>query len=239
MLQDNRSGRFNGHKLLTCGSLDVCIKAGECSTCNLFAYDCSHSKICGTVFCDKDCDGKQDWNESGISGVKVTLKDDQGNVVATATTDSCGNYCFKNLNGGSYTVVVPGTVNGMGVEGSGSKTVCVNPCDDADNIDFGYKCGRICGKTFNDCHKHCKPDCDEDGYGGVCVILKDCNGREICRTKTDYNGCYRFDNCPARTRSVLIPIVAGRKSPVVRSAAPLAADRIRTTATSATDKLGL
>jgi hypothetical protein len=187
-------GVFNGHKLLTCKDIDVCIKVGEKKDCNFFAYDCSHSTICGTVFCDKDNDDKQDCGEKGIQDVTVTLKDDCGNVVATTKTDCNGNYCFKGLNGGKYNISVPDKWKGMPVTCKSSKDVCVWPCGDAD-VDFGYKCATICGKTFVDCHWHGRPDCDEGGWRDCNIILKDCDGNEVCRTKSDCDGKYKFDDC--------------------------------------------
>ena len=57
------------------------------------------------VWVDIDGDGFQDENEPGISGVTVTLKDSDGNVIASTTTDSNGNYLFEEVPAGSYTVV--------------------------------------------------------------------------------------------------------------------------------------
>ena len=57
------------------------------------------------VWLDLDEDGVQDPNEPGISGVTVTLKDADGNVVGTAITDPNGAYSFTNLTPGDYTVV--------------------------------------------------------------------------------------------------------------------------------------
>ncbi len=56
------------------------------------------------VWWDLDQDGVQDADENGLSGVTVTLKDANGNTVATTTTDADGAYLFDNLTPGDYTV---------------------------------------------------------------------------------------------------------------------------------------
>ena len=57
------------------------------------------------VWIDADGDGIQDANEVGLSGVTVTLKDANGNLVTTTTTDGNGNYLFADVVPGAYTVV--------------------------------------------------------------------------------------------------------------------------------------
>jgi uncharacterized repeat protein (TIGR01451 family) len=57
------------------------------------------------VWWDLDEDGVQDAGEPGIEGVTVTLKDDNGDTVATTTTDANGAYSFTDLEPGDYTVV--------------------------------------------------------------------------------------------------------------------------------------
>ncbi|MCA0295328.1 MAG: DUF11 domain-containing protein [Actinobacteria bacterium] len=49
------------------------------------------------VWYDANYNGKQDGTELPAAGVKVTLKDASGNVVATTTTDADGYYGFKDL----------------------------------------------------------------------------------------------------------------------------------------------
>ena len=56
------------------------------------------------VWLDTNKDGKQDDTEKGIPGVTVTLKDKDGNVLQTTTTDSTGKYRFDNLDNGDYIV---------------------------------------------------------------------------------------------------------------------------------------
>ena len=57
------------------------------------------------VWIDADGDGIQDVDEIGLGGVTVTLKEANGTVVATKTTDGNGNYLFTDVVPGTYTVV--------------------------------------------------------------------------------------------------------------------------------------
>ncbi len=57
--------------------------------------------ISGSVLLDNDRDGTTD---GPLAGVKLELVDASGKVVATATTDSAGNYFFPGLLGGTYKI---------------------------------------------------------------------------------------------------------------------------------------
>jgi peroxidase len=61
--------------------------------------------IGGTVFFDRHGNGIRDPGEQGLAGILIQLKDDNGDVVATATTDSSGHYRFTDQTG------IPGTGN--------------------------------------------------------------------------------------------------------------------------------
>ncbi|HEY4597507.1 MAG TPA: SdrD B-like domain-containing protein, partial [Thermoanaerobaculia bacterium] len=53
-----------------------------------------------------NANGLQDSGEAGLSGVTVQLLDSLGNVLATTTTNSSGNYTFTALVAGTYTVKI-------------------------------------------------------------------------------------------------------------------------------------
>ncbi|MEE9439260.1 MAG: SdrD B-like domain-containing protein, partial [Saprospiraceae bacterium] len=85
-------------------------------------------EIGNRVWIDKDKDGVQDPDDTGIAGITVELYDDTNTLVATAITDANGNYIFSNATGtttGShiygitqldpdmdYTVRIPNTIGG-------------------------------------------------------------------------------------------------------------------------------
>ena len=56
------------------------------------------------VWYDSNKDGYQDYDEKGIKGVKVTLKDSEGNILKTTETDENGKSRFDDLDSGEYTV---------------------------------------------------------------------------------------------------------------------------------------
>ncbi|PHI21751.1 hypothetical protein CEQ90_00240 [Lewinellaceae bacterium SD302] len=56
------------------------------------------------VWIDADLDGIQDPDEVGFPDVTVNLKDADGNVIATTTTDADGFYSFMGLEPGTYSV---------------------------------------------------------------------------------------------------------------------------------------
>jgi len=58
------------------------------------------------VWFDINCNGRQETGEPGIGGVTVTLKDMNGNLLATTTTGANGAYAFVNLCFGDYKVEV-------------------------------------------------------------------------------------------------------------------------------------
>jgi hypothetical protein len=54
------------------------------------------------VWSDDNSNGIQDDGESGVSGVTVNLLDQDGNTVASTTTDSTGHYHFTGISAGTY-----------------------------------------------------------------------------------------------------------------------------------------
>ena len=55
-----------------------------------------------TVWNDADGDGVQDVGEPGVAGVLLTLLDEQGHNVASATSDAAGEFGFDGLRAGTY-----------------------------------------------------------------------------------------------------------------------------------------
>ena len=64
-----------------------------------------NNTIMGTVWPDTDGDGQ--LAEAGrFEGVTVELRDEDGNIIQTTTTDINGDFSFTNLPDGIYTVVI-------------------------------------------------------------------------------------------------------------------------------------
>ncbi|MBN2132289.1 MAG: carboxypeptidase regulatory-like domain-containing protein, partial [Sedimentisphaerales bacterium] len=60
--------------------------------------------IRGTKFDDLNGNGVRDAGEPGLAGWQITLEDDDGNALATATTNANGDYEFGSLEPGAYRV---------------------------------------------------------------------------------------------------------------------------------------
>ncbi|WIR75244.1 SdrD B-like domain-containing protein [Staphylococcus pseudintermedius] len=162
------------------------------------------------VWDDLNKDGIQDDNEPGISDVKVTLKDADGNVVDTRTTDANGNYLFENVKEGDYTIefetpegYTP-TVTGQGTadnDSNGTSTkVTVKDGDDL-TIDSGFTqvtpeppTHNVGDKVWDDLNKDGIQDDNEPGISDVKVTLKDADGNVVDTRTTDANGNYLFEN---------------------------------------------
>jgi LPXTG-motif cell wall-anchored protein len=173
-------------------------------------------QICGTKKKRNDAGGNVAWD-----GPAVTiwlLKNGQPfhatGVTNPATTDQYGNYCFKNLPYGTYTVkeeiptgydcVVPGA--------SGeSAAITLSECHKTEsNVNFVNKLqppppppsdGSISGHKWHDNNWNGIHETDEPGWGGVTItLLKD--GQPFYAdgvtnpTVTGSDGSYSFTNLP-------------------------------------------
>jgi 5-hydroxyisourate hydrolase-like protein (transthyretin family) len=178
------------------------------------------------VFYDNYNDGIQDANEVGVAGITVTLKDADGNVVATTKTDALGNYLFTGLPEGEYTVefsnLPPAYVasptsgtdpntNSDGTEtapGSGifaSPVISLGKGEDRMDIDLGVSkpgSNAIGDKVFMDNNNDGIQDPTEAGAAGVTVTLFDATGAPIATTTTDKDGKYMFNGLPDGSYSV-------------------------------------
>ncbi|MFL5801497.1 MAG: SdrD B-like domain-containing protein [Roseiflexaceae bacterium] len=129
-----------------------------------------------TIFWDSNSDGEQDWNETGIGGVIVSLYRDMNGdkiytpgvdtLAATDTSDAEGGYLFTGLSQGAYVVVVgaiPGSPTltadpnadgvpcpgaGAGVTCDGQVNVLVQPGSSFMGADFGYRPAVVVGDTL-------------------------------------------------------------------------------------------
>lgn len=61
-------------------------------------------ELAGTVFADRNGNGRHDLGERGIRGRTIELLDEAGVVIATTVTNAHGRYRFTDLGLGSYTV---------------------------------------------------------------------------------------------------------------------------------------
>ncbi|MEM8680263.1 MAG: SdrD B-like domain-containing protein, partial [Planctomycetota bacterium] len=153
----------------------------------------------GTVYHDANGSGQQDRGENGIAGVVVQLIDEQGRVVAEATTDEEGCYEFINIRQGTYRVMElhpEGWLDGIdspGIIGGRSVGRAENPGDKINDIDirwgdigtqfdFGEQlAGSISGFVHADLIRDCvyQPEEGEFRLAGVEIQLWDADGQWI------------------------------------------------------------
>ena len=176
-------------------------------------YDfCEHApaSLSGTVYHDRNNNGRYDSGEEPLAGITVRLLDQSGQVVATTQTGQDGNYEFRDLRAGQYTVAESqpaGYLDGLDAAGTvAGATVgtAVNPGDEIRGIglrwgdagqryDFGeLRSGSIQGLVFSDLDRDCRLDPEEQSLAGVTVELRDSSGRVVASTQTDSQGKYRF-----------------------------------------------
>ena len=171
--------------------------------------------ITGTVYRDGNRSGALDSDEKLYEGVTVQLRDKDGNVVATTTTDADGTYSFDKLPAGTYsvTVVQDGPIASLEQTGdpdatkdNASEPITLNNDNPSKtDINFGYvNNNSLSGTVYRDDSRNDKQDGTEPGYSGVTVQLLDKDGAVVGTTTTDKDGKYSFEHLPDGTYSVRI-----------------------------------
>ncbi|MBV7534453.1 carboxypeptidase regulatory-like domain-containing protein [Duganella sp. sic0402] len=169
------------------------------------------------VWEDKNGNGVQDDGEAGIVGVKVDLKDENGNVVKTTTTGADGKYSFT-VDPGKYAISVtaPGGMTATGQHGGAdgvdsdinadgqSDLITLTPGQSNTNVDAGFYKGAALGdRVWLDANRNGVQDSGETGVAGVKVLLLDASGNPTgASATTDANGNYSFTNLKPGTYSV-------------------------------------
>ncbi len=174
------------------------------------------ASLSGDVYVDTNDNGQIDPGETGVAGAIVELLDEQGNLVASTTTDSTGSYSFENLGPGEYslTQVQPtGLFDGQDTPGTAGGTA-LNPGDQITGVMLGagveatgYNFGElapasISGIVHADLDGDCIQDDDEIGVAGVTVQLLGADGQVLQTTTTDENGLYSFEELPPGTYGI-------------------------------------
>jgi uncharacterized repeat protein (TIGR01451 family) len=160
--------------------------------------------ISDRVFLDPDGNGQQNPNdpqEPGLPGITVVLRDANGTVIATTTTNENGDYSFTNLPvipAQQFTVEV---VDPLGLIRTtpGPQPVTLsteNPSQRPGITGLRGGSGPIGDTVFNDLNGDGTQDPVEPGIPNVTVTLRDANGNVITTTTTNASGNYLFSNLP-------------------------------------------
>ena len=117
----------------------------------------SGGSIGDTVFNDTDGDGVQDFTDSnnngikepneegeeGIPGVQLTLRDSEGNTVATTTTNDNGNYVFNGLPLANYTVEAARPTDFSPTTETTLSAQLTEANPNTNEVDFGFRPGLL------------------------------------------------------------------------------------------------
>ncbi len=152
------------------------------------------ASVAGRIWLDADGDGVQDFGESGIANVEVTLKDVWGTPLGTLYTDVGGRYLFPTVApGDGYYVEVTGGLP-AGVSQSypnpavygGNRSVPFNLArgDSYTSADLGYRpaTGTVLfgDQVWVDANGNGLRDAGEVAYAGATVsLLLDANGNGV------------------------------------------------------------
>jgi protocatechuate 3,4-dioxygenase beta subunit len=191
-----------------------------------FGFNSPLSALGDRVWNDLNKNGQQDPGEPGVPGVKVELRDSEGAVIATKTTDENGLYKFIDLSAGTYSVrfdptTLPTdagfTVVNTGPDASDSDADTTTgitgtyvlgkrqyiPTVDAGIVVPTYSLGN---RVWFDTNNDGQLSATEVPVSGVSVTLLDASGTPIAGKTaiTDANGHYRFDGLLTGTYSVRI-----------------------------------
>ena len=179
-----------------------------------FGYVPDYS-IHGLVYRDGDRDETHGATEKGYANQAVELRDKDGKVVATTTTDENGAYSFSKLPAGDYTVKVvkDGALTDLdqtedpdSTKDSTSGIISLsNDHRTETDVNFGYIANNsINGTIYRDGDRDGKKGDTEGRYSGVTVQLLDKDGKVTATTTTDKDGKYSFEHLPDGTYSVKV-----------------------------------
>jgi serine-aspartate repeat-containing protein C/D/E len=187
-----------------------------------------------------------------LAGVKVTLKDEQGNIVGVKFTNANGEYEFTGLMPGIYTIVEEtppglldggdhiGTISGIAVGvKSANDTISQIALNGGQNgIDYDF-CEKepalVSGFVYYDKNNNGVFEANEAAIPGTTVILLDAGGQQVAQTTTDNTGFYKFANLSAGSYTIRevqpAAFIDGKDTPgtiagVVVGTADSAADKI-------------
>ena len=179
-----------------------------------FGYVPDYS-IHGLVYRDGDRSESHGADEKGYANQTVELRDKDGKVVATTTTDADGAYSFEKLPAGDYTVKVvkDGALTDLdqtedpdSTKDSASGVISLgNDHRTQTDVNFGYIANNsINGTIYRDGDRDGRKGDTEGRYSGVTVQLLDKNGTVIATTTTDKDGTYSFEHLPDGTYSIKV-----------------------------------
>ncbi len=217
------NGEFVGTQIDVNELSNITLMGGQDSIENNFS-EYRTCEVSGKVWVDHERNDVYDEGEILLEGVQIDLLDANGNVIATTYTDAEGYYEFIDLMPGTYGVFEHqpekylnggqqvGTEGGLIASQDRTEGIILLSGDSGKKYDFWeYEYATLSGYVFKDGEDlkleegselpenvwELYPgirDTSDTPIPNVTLVLKDAEGNEIARTKTDSNGYYEFKN---------------------------------------------
>jgi hypothetical protein len=194
---------------------NISVIAGEAPVCIISNTNNKLlGEIRGTKYADRDGDGKlSDGDHHRLAGWTINLYKSSAPsvIIASAVTDSHGNYHFSSLPAGTYVVSEVGQSGWIQTyPASGSYTIVLAAGKISKKDNFGnFKLGTISGIKYNDANGDGRMDNGEVGLSGWTIKLKGpgANGSTVS-TVTVADGSYSFTGLKAGTYTLseVIPV---------------------------------
>jgi|GEM_PF-1633728 protocatechuate 3,4-dioxygenase beta subunit len=147
--------------------------------------------IAGSVFNDVNSNGTKDIGEPGIANWNLRTS---GFQAETTATDANGDYMFRNLRIGNYTVsqIIPNGWFQTFPANNGTYTISITAGLNSATNNFGnFQYGIIAGKVFDDINANGVKDAGEPGIANWKTKI---TGTKTDSTITDANGNYTYNN---------------------------------------------
>lgn len=162
-----------------------------------YAFGERGQSLNGTVYVDVDGNGSFGPQDRPLAAVVVELRTPNGELVATATSNTDGSYSFGDVRGGDYVVVqIQPEGYGDGRENAGNRVPVTIVHDQAPPVvNFGERTGSLSGLVYNDANGDGIRDANEPVIAGVIMTLTgtDSRGEALTRTAvTNADGSYTF-----------------------------------------------
>lgn len=205
----------------TFNTAEITLLAGQAQGNVNFGYAATAS-IASKIWIDNDGNGAQGTGEPGLGGVTVILRDTNGNIVATTTTDVNGNYAFSNIPSGNYVVAVDPltlpagleqTYDLDGITSANNASLTLQPGEMKNDVNFGYRgTGAISGTVWNDANGNNGIEPGESILSNVSVQLTWAgpdniigNADDVTKTTTTGDdGRYSFSNLSSGSYQVTV-----------------------------------
>ena len=163
------------------------------------------NSIGGFVFLDLNGDNALGHNETGLSGVQVSLMSTSESRVMTTT--SGGQYQFLNVPPGVYTITETDPQGFVSLINTVVVTITTGGSGSASFAD--RQAGTFSGTVFYDANTDKVMEDHEPGFGGAQLLLLDAGAAVVATTTVQGNGAYAFTGLAPAAYTLVVLEPAG------------------------------